>query len=160
MADTLFFLAALPLGIYAGLSDLRTMKIPNWISIAMVAAFIVIGLFFLPFETVLWRLGAAAIVLVIGFLLNAIGQLGGGDAKYLAAITPYISLADLSPFLMIFSISLITTLVLHRIAMRIKPIRRATEDWASWTAGRNFPMGVSIAAAIIIFLAVKAMALG
>jgi len=155
LADVFFLAAVLPLSLYAGLSDLRTMTIPNWISIALIVAFIVIAPFFLPFETVLWRLGAAFGVLAIGFVLNAMGTLGGGDAKYLAAITPYISLQDAPSFLFIFAIALLGTLLVHRIAMRIGPLRRATSDWASWSAGRNFPMGTSIAAAIIAFLVLR-----
>ncbi len=156
LADYLFLAAAVPLSIYAGWSDLKTMTIPNWVSIALIAAFIVIALFTLPFDTVLWRLGGAAIVLLVGFILNAIKVLGGGDAKYLAAIAPFIALHDLSAFMVIFSVSLIVTLALHRVAMRIKPLRRATPDWVSWEAGRNFPMGISIATAIIVYLAIKA----
>jgi len=159
-AALLFLLPALPLGIIAGLSDLKTMTIPNWVSIAMIAAFVILAPFVLPFDSVLWRLGAAAIVLLLGFVLNALRVMGGGDAKYLAAITPYIAWADVSAFMFIFSVSLIATLVLHRIAMHIKPLRRATQGWASWEAGRNFPMGISIAAAIITYLALKAMGLG
>lgn len=156
IADVLFLLAVLPLSLYAAQSDLRTMTIPNWISIALIVAFIIIAVFVLPFETVLWRLGAGAAMLVLGFVLNAMRVMGGGDAKYLAAITPYIAFQDVASFMFIFSISLLGTLLLHRIAMRIKPIRRATEGWASWEAGRNFPMGISIAAAIVVYLALKA----
>jgi len=155
LPDVLFLLAALPFSLYAGLSDLRTMTIPNWISIALIIAFTLVGLFMLPFETLLWRLGAAAGMLVIGFVLNSLRVMGGGDAKFLAAITPFIAFQDVAAFMFIFSIALLSTLFLHRIAMRIKPLRRATADWASWEAGRNFPMGISIAAAIIVYLAVK-----
>ena len=157
IADLLFMAIVFPLSLYAGWSDLKTMTIPNWVSIAMIAGFVIVGLFILPFETILWRLGAAAIVLTIGFFLNGFGYLGGGDAKYLAAITPFISLENAASFMMIFSISLIGTLLLHRIAMRIPALRRATPDWASWKAGRNFPMGISIAAAIMTFLLLKSI---
>ncbi len=146
-----------PLSVIAGLSDLRTMTIPNWISIALFAAFVVIAVFFLPFETYLWRIGAGLAVLVVGFFLNSLGVIGGGDVKYLSAITPYVAFEDAAAFLFIFSVSLLATLALHRIAMRIGPIRRATDGWASWEAGRNFPMGISIAAAIVVYLILKAI---
>ncbi len=155
IGDILFFTAALPLSLYAGLSDLRTMTIPNWVSIALIVAFLLIAPFVLPFETVLWRIGAGAAMLAVGFVLNAVGVMGGGDAKYLAAITPYISFSTVADFMFIFSISLLATLLLHRIAMRIGFIRRATDGWASWEAGRNFPMGISIAAGIIVYLGLK-----
>lgn len=147
-----FLIPVLPLSLLAGWSDLKTMTIPNWISIALIAAFIVLAPFFMPLTDVGLRLCAAAIVLAIGICLNFIGKLGGGDAKYLAGIAPYVSLSTIAEFMFIFSISLIATLIVHRIAMRIKPLRAATPDWASWEAGRNFPMGISIAAAIIVYL--------
>lgn len=161
MLETLIFaLAAVPLSIYAGFSDLKTMRIPNWISIALVCTFIVVGLIFLPFETFLWRLAGGIIVLVIGFILNVAGLMGGGDAKFGAAIAPFIAHRDIAAFMLIFSVSLIATLVVHRIAMRIGPIRRATPDWASWKAGRYFPMGISIAAALIFYLTARVFSSG
>lgn len=155
-----FLLAALPFSLYAGLSDLKTMTIPNWVSLALLAAFVVVGLIFLPFETFLWRLAGGAIVLAIGFALNMAGVMGGGDAKFGAAIAPYIAHRDIAAFMLIFSVSLIATLVIHRIAMRIGPLRRATPDWASWTAGRYFPMGISIAAALIFYLVARLISVG
>ena len=155
IGDAVFFAAVLPLSVIAGLSDLRTMKIPNWISIALIAAFLVIGLIFLPFETFLWRIAAGLIALFLGFILNAIGAMGGGDAKYLAAIMPYVAFETISDFFFILAISMLATLLLHRIAMRIGFIRRATEGWASWEAGRYFPMGISIATGIVTYLGLK-----
>ena len=160
LSSALFFIGALPLSVYAGLSDLRTMTIPNWISIALIAIFIILGLFLLPFETLAWRLGAGFAVLVVGFFLNAARVLGGGDAKFLAAITPYIAFDDVAAFMFILSVSLLVTLALHRLAMRIPAIRRVTAGWASWEAGRHFPMGISIAAAIVVYLFLKVLNLG
>ena len=160
LASALFLAGALPLSIYAGLSDLRSMTIPNWISIALIVVFVVLGLFLLPIEVLAWRLGAGLAVLVAGFFLNAARVLGGGDAKFLAAITPYIAFEDIGSFMFILSVSLLVTLALHRLAMRIPPIRRATAGWASWEAGRHFPMGISIAAAIIVYLFLKLLNLG
>lgn len=155
MGDILFLLAALPLSFYAALSDLKTMTIPNWVSIALIIAFTVVAIFVFPFETTLWRLCAGALMLVVGFVLNALRVMGGGDAKYLAAITPYVAFNQAADFLFIFAVALLVTLALHRLAMRIPPIRRATAGWASWEAGRNFPMGISIAAAIIFYLSLR-----
>ena len=133
------------------------MTIPNWVSIALVAAFIVLGLLVLPLSEVGWRLVAGLALLVLGFVLNAIGQMGGGDAKLIAASAPYVAFADVAPALAIFSLTIFATLVLHRIARAIPAVRRATPDWASWEAGRKFPMGISIAGALVVYLAVKAI---
>lgn len=153
-----FLIAATPLCLYAAWTDLRFMLIPNSISIALVTIFIALGVIFLPIDVVGWRLLAGFIVLAIGFVLNAIGIIGGGDVKLLAGFTPFVSAAGAPNFLMLFSFSLILTLALHRIAGRIGPIRRATADWKSWQAGRHFPMGISIALAAIAYLVLNVTA--
>jgi prepilin peptidase CpaA len=149
-------LAVLPFCLYAAWSDLKFMIIPNWVSIGMFGAFLVIGAFFVPtWEDYFWRIGIALAVLFVGFILNAIGVMGGGDVKMLSGFMPYIALSDFPDYLIILSASLLITLAAHRIAMRIGPIRRLTPDWKSWSAGRYFPMGISIATAGLLYLALK-----
>lgn len=153
IAALAFLLAATPLAVIAARSDLKTMKIPNWVSIALICLFIPLGLIFLPWETVLWRLLAGFLMLVFTFLLNMIGQMGGGDAKLLAASAPYVSWdTDIQILLWIIAGALWLTLILHLIARRIPFIRRVTPDWESWEAGRYFPMGTSIAVALVAYL--------
>ena len=147
-----FLFISLPFCLYAGWSDLRTMTIPNFLSIGLIMAFLLAASIFMPFETMLWRLLSGVVVLVIGFILNAVGVLGGGDAKLAAAMAPFVAYQDISAFMFILSVSLLATLGLHRLAMRVGPLRRATPDWASWHAGRYFPMGVSLATALIVYL--------
>lgn len=153
MLQTLpFLIAAAPLLLLAGLSDLRTMTIPNWISIALIAAFVVLGLLFLPFSDYLWRLLAAIIVFVIVFIMNALRLIGGGDAKLAAAFSPYIATHDYGAFLFLMAVAGVLTLIAHRVAGRIPAIRRATPDWKSWTAGRHFPYGVTICVTGLYYL--------
>jgi len=154
-ASLAFFLGALPLCLYAAWSDLRTMTIPNWVSIAFFAVFVVLGLIFLPWSDLGWRVLVGFGVLVVGFVLNAIGIIGGGDVKMLSGFAPYIAMTDYRAYLTILAVSLLVTLVLHRVAMRIPAIRSATPDWKSWQAGRYFPMGISIATAGLVYLALK-----
>lgn len=150
--DFAFFAGALPLALAAGFSDLRTMTIPNWICLALLAVFVVLGLIFLPLETVAWRLGAGFLVLVLLFFVNAIGIMGGGDAKLLAASAPYVAYADAAMALLLLSACMLITLPLHRLARATPFIRSATQGWKSWEAGRHFPMGISISSALIIYL--------
>ena len=156
LAPLMFFLGALPLCLYAAWSDLKFMIIPNWVSLGLIAVFTVLGLIFLPLPDVGWRLLAGLIVLVVGFILNAMGLMGGGDVKMLSGFAPFIAIADIPDYLLILSVSLLMTLAIHRVAMRTGPIRRATPDWKSWTAGRYFPMGISIATAGLVYLGFKA----
>ncbi len=71
----------------AAAGDLLTMTIPNRLTIAVAALFVVmaawVGLGWTPFA---WHLGIGALVLVIGILCFAQGWIGGGDAKLAAGI--------------------------------------------------------------------------
>ena len=84
---TILLLSVFPLvQIYAGLSDILTMRIPNAVSLILIAAFVVLAPFAgLTFAQMGVHLGVAAGVLVFGFALFALGWIGGGDAKVMAA---------------------------------------------------------------------------
>ncbi|ACL57525.1 A24 family peptidase [Methylobacterium nodulans] len=71
---------------YAAASDLLTMRIPNFISVALIVIFfglaILVGV---DWSTVAWHAAAGATMLVVCFLMYALGWIGGGDAKLAAA---------------------------------------------------------------------------
>ena len=80
-------LSVLPvLMIVAGLHDLTTMKIPNWISLALLAAFFPAALLVgLPGGEIAIHVGVGIAALLVGMALFALNWIGGGDAKILAA---------------------------------------------------------------------------
>ena len=157
-ADAVWFLpAALPIGIFVAWNDMRAMKIPNIAVYALLISFAVLGLFALPFDEYLWRYVHLIVVLVIGIALNAIGALGAGDAKFAAAAAPFIALADLASLLYLFAGCLLSGYVIHRI-VRASPLRRLVPDWESWKSGRRFPMGLPLAATLILYLAMPFLA--
>jgi prepilin peptidase CpaA len=78
---------------FAAVSDMLSMTIANRVSIILVAAFVVVA----PLTGMDWsdfglHLAAGAIVLTITFALFAIGGMGGGDAKLLAATSVWMGL--------------------------------------------------------------------
>jgi prepilin peptidase CpaA len=146
-----FLLTALPFCIWAAFSDLKTMTIPNRLSIWMVAAFLIPGFIFLEPITLLWHLVAAAVVLVIGFLMNAMRLMGGGDAKFGAAMAPYVFIDTIDQFMLTLGIFLFAALLSHRIAGRIPALKQLAPDWVSWSTGRNFPMGYAMAGALVCY---------
>lgn len=84
---TLLALAVCPaLMIVGGLYDLTTMKIPNWISLALLAGFVpaalLVGL--APVDIAI-HFGVGLAALFAGMGLFALNWIGGGDAKLLAA---------------------------------------------------------------------------
>ncbi|MEG3617958.1 prepilin peptidase [Magnetovibrio sp. PR-2] len=80
-----FDLVFVVLMLYAAWSDARFLRIPNWLSMTLLVVFFPTVLAAgLPMEAIAWHFGAGVAVLVAGFVLFAIGLLGGGDAKLLA----------------------------------------------------------------------------
>jgi prepilin peptidase CpaA len=85
---------------FAGASDLFTMTISNRISLALVAAFLVLApLGGMDLHGFLMHLGAGAIVLTVAFICFAIGQVGGGDAKIAACVALWFGFDHLLDFL-------------------------------------------------------------
>ena len=87
--------------VFAAMFDLITMTIPNRISIALVAAFLLVApLSGLPITAIGLHICAGAIVLLFGFFLFSRGWLGGGDAKLLAASALWIGFDSLGGFML------------------------------------------------------------
>lgn len=85
---------------FAGATDLLTMRIPNRISIALVALFFLLApLMGLPASTIMMHIAAGLLVLAAAFVLFAVGGFGGGDAKLLAAGALWIGLDGLVAYL-------------------------------------------------------------
>src|SRR6478735_10800593 len=85
---------------YAASSDLLTMKIANWLVLALVAAYFVMAFTAgIPLDQIGMSVAAAAIVLAIAFAFFAFGWIGGGDAKLAAATTLWLGLALILPYI-------------------------------------------------------------
>ncbi len=143
---------ALPVALWIAWSDLKFMKITNRAVLILVAIFLVFGLIALPFETWLWRLGQLAVVLLVGFIANALRLIGGGDAKYAAAIAPFVAPGDARAVLILFAVMLLAAFVTHRIFARISAVRTLTEGWKSWEVGKDFPMGLALSGTLATYL--------
>jgi prepilin peptidase CpaA len=141
----------LPLCFYVAFTDLSQMRITNQAVLAMGGLFLVLGLIALPFDVFLWRLAQLGFMLVLGLVLNAGGAMGAGDAKFLAAAAPYVALGDLRLLIVIFTANLLAAVATHRIA-KYTPLRALAPDWISWDKGWKFPMGLSLAGTLAIYL--------
>jgi len=70
----------------AAISDIRTRRIPNWISVVLIAGFLLVGILEgFTLSSVATHMGIGLCVLICGFILFAFNIIGGGDAKLLAA---------------------------------------------------------------------------
>ena len=156
-STALWFLPfVLPIALWVAWSDLATMKIPNKAVLALMAVFVVVGLFALPFDVYLWRYAHFAVVIVITFLLSTFGLIGAGDAKFVAAMAPFIALPDAYPFLILLAVVIIAAFLVHRFAKRTPALRGKVPTWESWER-REFPMGFALAPALIIYLLIGAL---
>ncbi|MDW6026030.1 prepilin peptidase [Mesorhizobium sp. BAC0120] len=72
--------------LFAAVSDLLSMTIANKVSVILIAGFAVIApLTGMDWASYGWHFAAAGTVLAFTFLMFAIGGMGGGDAKLMAA---------------------------------------------------------------------------
>lgn len=153
-AQAIWFLPlALPICVWVALTDLREMRIPNVAVLALFAVFVGAGLMVLPLGEFGFRLLQLVVVLIAGFIITSLGLAGAGDSKFAAAMAPFIAPGDYLFFLMLFSLVLLGSWITHRGAGRVPAVRRATAEWASWESGKLFPMGVALAGALVIYLA-------
>ncbi len=91
----LVFLAVVtPFAVLCAAYDLTRMKIPNWVVAGLALSFLALCAFaFSPPEIGL-RLVQAAVMFVLGFLLNTYLGVGGGDAKFAAAAAAFVAPGD------------------------------------------------------------------
>jgi prepilin peptidase CpaA len=143
----------LPIAIWAAVSDLKRMKIPNKAVLALAAVWPLVGWLAVPTWTAwFWGFALMAIVLVAGYLLYATGTFGAGDAKYAAAMAPVFVGTGISWILLLIAACMVGALVTHRIMRAIPAVRAMTPDWHSWTQRRYFPLGFAMSGIVVFYL--------
>jgi len=155
--QAIFPLGALYLAVFAAVSDVHSMRIPNWVSLALIALFIVS----LPFGTVngIWGhvivFGIASVVLGI---LYVTGMAGGGDIKLLAALSLWVGPEGIVPFLLVMSVA---GGLMAASALMLAKSERLKQHEFKWTDGwiariargeRVVAYGVAIAAGFMAAL--------
>jgi prepilin peptidase CpaA len=140
-----------PILLVAAFSDLRRLRIPNVLSLLMLAIFAGTSLV-LPPPDLAGRFIAAGAVLAAGFLAFARGLVGAGDVKLLSALLLFIPTAGLAVFANLFSVSLLAGVALI-LALRRLPLPEG-HGWTSLSGPRRFPMGISIALAGLAYVPV------
>jgi prepilin peptidase CpaA len=156
LAGFWLLLFATPICLFVAWSDLRAMRIPNLSVLALLVVYAVVGPFVLPLGDWAWSWLHFAVVLVVGFVLSLTGGFGAGDAKFAAAMAPFVALGDLRLFLVLLSAVVIAAFVAHRLLRAIPAVRRATPDWASWER-KEFPFGLALGPALIFYLFLASM---
>lgn len=145
LTPQLYFATAM---IWAAVSDLTTMTIPNRIVVVLLVGFLI----FAPFTELVTFNGAAAgaIAFFLGFVLFYCGWIGGGDAKLIAASALWIGIDQLGNFLIATSLfGAVLTLVILAFRAMTLPCSIAGLRWIArlHQPSGGIPYGVAIAAA-------------
>lgn len=155
-SSALWFLPfVIPVSIWVAWNDMKFMKIPNMAVLALLLIFAVVGLIAVPLADYPWRWVNFVVVLLIGFILSALRLVGAGDAKFAAAMAPFVAWGDGVTFVYLFSGILLAAFATHRVFRRIPSIKRATSDWRSWSE-KDFPMGLALGASLTFYLLLAA----
>lgn len=151
-AALLFLPFAAPICLWVAWSDMAFMKIPNKAVLALALVYLVVGPVALPLPVWAWGWVSLAAVLAAGFLINLIGGLGAGDAKFAAAAAPFIASGDIGLVMMLLATVLLAAFVIHRTVRATPPLRRMAPHWESWARG-DFPMGLALGGTLLLYLA-------
>lgn len=156
LAHILIFIPFITLLVLAGGWDLASFTIPNFIPLTLLLAFAVLapaaGFTVSVYET---HALAALIALIAGFALFALGYIGGGDAKLLAAVAAWFGLHDLMQYVLVASI-FGGALTLALLAGRRFPLPAmlANQSWITrlHEPRAGIPYGVALAAGALAIL--------
>lgn len=140
----------------AGFYDVLTTRIPDWISITLVAGFVIwalaAGLGMWAFAA---HAGVALLVFFAGFAAFSLGWMGGGDGKLAAAgalwfgpslTLEFITLSFIYGALMVFVMTF-----LRRVPLPVPVLRQAwLMQWVNGSEG--LPFGLAMAAGVLTVL--------
>lgn len=144
----LAFAAATAVGLAVAVYDLKTLTIPNWLSVGSGVLFLLIVLIGLGPWVALDRFLGAMLVLGVCFAFFAMGVMGGGDAKTAPSFAVLVAPADAGFILMALAVNGLIGLIAIMI-LRRTPL--ANGSWKVWDAGRKFPYGVTLGMTISLY---------
>lgn len=150
---------ALPLSGLAGfaaaaaLSDARTLRIPNFLSLCIFGLFGIYAAQMLTPQDAAVSVGLAAVTLVVGFVAYTRNLMGGGDAKLLAACMAWAGAAYALEFLIVTALAggLLALALSSPLTARAAGLVR--RDWPVAAGQRAMPYGVAIACGALVVAA-------
>ena len=157
MLAELLILVALPLLLAAAAGwDLASFTIPNFLQAALIVSFLAFAAAaHLGGPAFALHVVAGFIALAAGFALFAFGYIGGGDAKFFAAVVLWLGLKDLMSYTLVATV-LGGALTLVLIFLRRLPLPEflARQKWILrlHDAKAGIPYGVALAAGALVML--------
>jgi prepilin peptidase CpaA len=156
MAST-FVLGFFPLlMVLAGIGDFFTLRIPNWLNALIAAAAPVLALALgMPLDIMGLHGAAGFIMLLAGMALFFAGQIGGGDAKLMAAAGLWVGIDPLLPFVIYTALAGgVLAVIMYGGNRLLTAGDLYCPTWLGHFAGKKvqLPYGIAIAAgALIVF---------
>jgi prepilin peptidase CpaA len=137
--------------IVAALKDATSFTIPNWISLALMAAFAPVALACgVPLGEIGVAAGVGVAALLAGMAMFALGWIGGGDAKLLAASALWLGWPAVLPFVLVTALcgGALALALLGLRSVWLRPIAAHGPAWVGRlaTPGAAAPYGVAICA--------------
>jgi prepilin peptidase CpaA len=155
--DVVLQLAFLVCVSFAVITDFRTLLIPNWISLALLAAFAPFAVLHLPLGAIGGHVLVMAIVLALSVFFFVVGWVGGGDAKLMSAIALWMGPGHVAPFVVLMALLggmlAISIMAMEKFGRWLGPrvlnfaLFRRLDELAD---SRQCPYGVAIGAAGLI----------
>jgi prepilin peptidase CpaA len=137
----------------AAYSDLRSMIIPNWISLVVFAGFFPAALMF-GFTQELWleHLLIGCVAFIVFVSLFFLGVFGGGDAKLMSALAFWIDLKQLILFLLLVSVSGAIIGLSKMAVILVRDLKSGTPLTRQRLTKAEIPYGVAIAIGALLTL--------
>jgi len=157
MLAEILVLGALPLLLAAAAGwDIASFTIPNFVTLALMAAFAVFAVAagMAPAD-IAWHVLAGFAGLFLGFTLFALGFIGGGDAKLFAAVLLWLGLKDVLPYALLASIfGGVLTLGLMLLRQFPLPVFLSRQNWIVklHDTRSGVPYGVALVAGAFFLL--------
>lgn len=140
--------------VFAAISDMLTMKIPNLASLVLVVGFFIMAMAIgMHWSAIGWHLLAGVLTLVACFMMFNAGWIGGGDAKLAAATSLWLG------FGLLPSYGVFASIFGGVLTLAILQLRRMTLDGAAFSApwiarlrekNGGIPYGIALAAAGLV----------
>ena len=148
---TLSSLAFAGLVLCAAAKDATSFRIPNWISLALVALFPAAAFAAgMPLSTMALNAGIGAAVLAVGMVMFALRWMGGGDTKLFAAVALWLGWPALVNFGLAAALTggVLALALLYLRSPAMRPFVLTGPTWMTRLAepGEGVPYGVAIAA--------------
>ena len=153
MTDALILVLFPLLAAFAMSQDLVSMTISNRVSLVLIGGFMAAAyLVGMSWEQFMWHWAAALMVLVGSFSLFALGWIGGGDAKFVAAASLWLGWSFTMDFILLSTIlGGGLTLLLLVFRSQMMPLSMMKVDWIARLHRKDVgvPYGIALGAAAL-----------